>query len=124
MTWVNVLDENSLPEGAREVVEVDDTLVLLVRHRGEIFAVAARCPHMGAPLKNGRITEDGYLICPWHRSAFSLRTGDVARWTPWPPGVGKVLGALRREHALPVYPVRVENGHILVGKKAEQRTAP
>lgn len=119
MNWIDVLDETRLPEGGRQVVEVDGTPVLLVRHGGEVFAVAARCPHMGAPLKNGRLTEDGYLVCPWHRSAFSLRTGDVAAWTPWPPGVGKVLGALRREHALPVYPVRVENGRILVGVGAD-----
>jgi nitrite reductase/ring-hydroxylating ferredoxin subunit len=78
MAWIDVLDESRLPEGAREVVEVSGAPVLLIRHGGEIFAVAARCPHMGAPLKNGRITEDGHLVCPWHRSAFSLRTGDVA----------------------------------------------
>ncbi len=69
---------------------------------------------MGAPLKNGRLTEDRCPDLPLAPRAFSLRTGDVAQWTPWPPGVGKVLGALRREHALPVYPVRVENGRILV----------
>jgi nitrite reductase/ring-hydroxylating ferredoxin subunit len=70
---------------------------------------------MGAPLKNGRITEEGFLVCPWHRSAFDLRTGDVASWTPWPPGVGRVLGALRRQHALPVFPVKVEAGRVWVG---------
>lgn len=115
MRWIDAIEENRLPEGGREVVEVDGIPVLLIRHRGEVFAVAARCPHMGAPLKSGRITEDGYLVCPWHRSAFSLRTGDVAQWTPWPPGVGKVLGALRREHALPVYPVQVDKGRIWIG---------
>ncbi len=115
MKWIEVLDENRLPEGAREVVEVDGVPVLLIRHRGEIFATAAHCPHMGAPLKDGRITEEGLLICPRHRSAFSLRTGDVAEWTPWPPGVGRFLGTLRREHALRVYPVREEGGRIQIG---------
>lgn len=114
MKWVNVLDASRLPEGAREVVNAEGIPVLLIRHQGEVYAVAARCPHMGAPLKNGKITGEGFLICPWHRSAFSLRTGDVAEWSPWPPGVGQILGALRRQHALPVYPVRVENGQIWV----------
>ncbi|MCS7282762.1 MAG: Rieske (2Fe-2S) protein [Anaerolineae bacterium] len=117
--WIDVLDEGRLPEGGREVVEVKGVPVLLIRHGGEIFAVGARCPHMGAPLKRGQVTEEGYLVCPLHRSAFSLRTGDVAQWVPWPPGVGKVLGALRRERALPVYPVRVENGRILIQMDAD-----
>ncbi|MGC8874769.1 MAG: Rieske (2Fe-2S) protein [Chloroflexia bacterium] len=115
MIWIDVLEENRLPEGAREVVEVRGTQVLLLRHKGEIFAVGARCPHMGAPLKDGQLTEDGHLVCPRHRSVFSVRTGDVVRWVPWPPAVGKVLGALGREHALPVYPTRVENGRIQIG---------
>ncbi len=112
--WVYVLDEHRLPEGGREVVEVNGLLILLIRHKGEVFAVGARCPHMGAPLRNATITEEGYLICPRHRSVFSLHTGEVIEWSPWPPMAGKVLGTLRREQLLPTYPVRVENGHILI----------
>ncbi len=115
MKWIDVLDENRLGEGAREIVHVDGRPVLLVRHQGQVYAVAARCPHMGAPLKNGRLTDDGAIICPFHRSAFDLRTGDVKDWAPWPPAVGSVLGALRRERALPVFPVKVEDGRIWVG---------
>lgn len=63
---------------------------------------------MGAPLKNGRLTADGAIVCPRHRSAFDLRTGDVKDWTPWPPAAGKLLGAVRRERALLVYRVKVE----------------
>lgn len=114
MKWLDILDESRLPEGAREVVEVEGASILLIRHQGQIYAVAARCPHLGASLKNGRITNDGFLVCPLHRSAFSLQTGEVAQWSPWPPGVGRMLGALRREHALPVYPVRTENGRIWI----------
>lgn len=46
--WVDVLGEAALPEGAREVVDVEGESVLLVRHQGEVFAVAARCPHIWA----------------------------------------------------------------------------
>lgn len=114
MKWIDAMEDAHLKEGAREVVQVEGKNILLLRHRGEVFALDAQCPHMGAPLKNGRITEDGHLICPWHRSAFDLRTGDVAQWTPWPPAVGKLLGAVRREHALPVYRVKIEEGRIWV----------
>ena len=114
MRWLDVLEESRLPEGAREVVPADGQDILLIHHQGQIYALAARCPHMGAPLKRGRLTDDGALVCPWHRSAFDLRTGDVQDWTPWPPAVGSILGAVRRERALPVWPVKVEAGRIWV----------
>ncbi len=117
MEWIDVLEESRLPEGAREVVQADGKNILVIRHRGQVYAIAARCPHMGAPLKGGRLTDDGAIVCPWHRSAFDLRTGDVKEWTPWPPAVGSVLGVLRREHALPVFPVKVEAGRIWVGRE-------
>jgi nitrite reductase/ring-hydroxylating ferredoxin subunit len=72
MKWIDVLDANRLGEGAREVVRVDGRPVLLVRHQGQVYAVAAKCPHMGAPLEKGRITDDGAIVCPLHRSAFDL----------------------------------------------------
>ena len=113
-TWVDLLPAEDLPDGARRVVRVEGQEVLLLRQGGQVYAVAARCPHMGAPLERGKVTAEGSLICPWHHSAFNLRTGDVEAWTPWPPAVGKVLGALRRERALPVFPVKEEGGRIWV----------
>ena len=114
MKWIDAMEDAHLKEGAREVVQVEGRSILLLRHRGEVLALAAQCPHMGAPLQNGRLTGDGGIVCPWHRSAFDLHTGDVKDWTPWPPAVGKLLGAVRRERALPVYRVKIEDGRIWV----------
>lgn len=113
-TWVDLVASAELPEGARRVVRAEGREVLLLRQGGQVYAVAARCPHMGAPLERGELTEEGSIICPWHHSAFNVRTGDVEAWTPWPPAVGRVLGALRRERALPVFPVKEEAGRIWV----------
>lgn len=33
--------------------------------------------HFGAPLKNGVLTPEGRLICPWHGACFKVSTGDV-----------------------------------------------
>ncbi len=48
MRWIDAIEENRLPEGGREVVEVDGIPVLLIRHRGEVFAVAAPLPPIWA----------------------------------------------------------------------------
>lgn len=117
--WVDVLPSAELPEGARRVVRAAGREVLLLRQGDQVYAVAPRCPHMGAPLERGTVTAEGSLVCPWHRSAFNLRTGDVEAWTPWPPAVGRVLGTLRRERALPVFPVKEEAGRIWVRLEPE-----
>ena len=113
MKWIRVFPENELPEGERKVVRVDNHSILLIHEAGEIYAIASACPHMRLPLKGGKI-KDYTITCPWHHSAFDLRTGDVKDWSPWPPAVGRMLGALRREHALPVFPTKVEDDAIWV----------
>ncbi|OKH21323.1 (2Fe-2S)-binding protein [Hydrococcus rivularis NIES-593] len=114
MSWTKVLSVESLPTGERQVVKVGKRNVLLLNLEGQLYAVDNTCPHLKLPLKNGKITEDGAIVCPWHRSAFDLSTGDVKEWSPWPPGVGKALGMISRQSALPVFPVRVEEGSIWI----------
>lgn len=53
----------------------------------------------------------------WRQSAFDLRSGDVKDWSPWPPGVGRLLRATSRQKVLPVFPARVEEGSIWVAFK-------
>jgi len=120
MEWISVLPETELAEGARNVVRVKDHAILLIRHQGKVYAVLNACPHMGLPLKGGRITEDEAIVCPFHRSAFDLETGDVKAWSPWPPVVGKMLGTISREKALHVFATRIENGQIWIALPASQ----
>ena len=115
MNWVKALSQDELPEGERRVIKIGERSILLIHHEGQIYAMESACPHMRLPLKGGRLMEDGAIICPWHHSAFDLRTGDVKAWSPWPPGVGRMLGAISREKALPVFPTKVEEGSIWVG---------
>src|SRR5215469_5844186 len=46
---------------------------------GRYFAVTRRCRHLGADLAGGSIDQDGCLVCPWHRSAYDVRTGRMVR---------------------------------------------
>lgn len=74
-----------------------------------VFAVAAKCPHMGGCLNEGELkdVEDiavpgqrrAIIRCPWHNMQFDLQTGE---------GIGNG-SQLRR------YPVRVAHGALYVG---------
>jgi nitrite reductase/ring-hydroxylating ferredoxin subunit len=41
------------------------------------FAVSRRCRHQLADLSEGSIDADGCLVCPWHRSRYDVRTGEM-----------------------------------------------
>jgi len=51
---------------------------------GQPFAVSRRCRHLGADLAGGRVDEQGRLVCPWHGSAYDVRTG---RMVAGPQGI-------------------------------------
>ena len=86
------------PDCAERVV-VGDEQILLVRDGDTVHAYAADCPHAGGPLEKGAICH-GRIICPWHKAAFDVATGNVLE----PPA----LVALER------YPVVVSGDDVMV----------
>jgi nitrite reductase/ring-hydroxylating ferredoxin subunit len=114
MGWTSVLAADALAGDGRQVVKVGDLAILLLNHQGTIYAVDNLCPHLKLPMKKGKVTGDCAIVCPWHKSAFDLKSGAVRNWTPWPPVMGKVLGMVSSEKALTVFPTRIEEGQIWV----------
>lgn len=49
-----------------EVEGIEGGKVLLVKLDDKVHAMNANCTHYGAPLKNGILTPEGRLTCPWH----------------------------------------------------------
>lgn len=113
MAWTKILAANTLSPGTREVVKVGNRNILVLNHENQLYAVENTCPHLKLPLKSGKI-EGGAIVCSFHRSAFDLNTGEVKTWCPWPPGVGKLLSMVSQQKNLPVFPLRVEDGNILI----------
>jgi nitrite reductase/ring-hydroxylating ferredoxin subunit len=52
--------------------------IALFRTESGLFALDARCSHLGGPLDRGRV-ENGRVTCPWHGSVFDLATGAAVR---------------------------------------------
>lgn len=115
MNWIKVISQDELPANGRKVVKVEQRNILLLNHNNQVFAIENSCPHLKLPLQKGKITDEGAIVCPFHRSAFDLETGNPTTWIPFPPGIGKVMGMISKEKALSVFPTRVEEGSIWVG---------
>jgi nitrite reductase/ring-hydroxylating ferredoxin subunit len=80
--WVEALGLGSLPEGRPVRALVGETEVFLYRLGDQVFAVANRCTHQGAPLNRGRVSGTGATLavtCPVHGSMFRLADGRVLR---------------------------------------------
>jgi nitrite reductase (NADH) small subunit len=80
------------------VFEVGDREIALFRVGDCVHALNNFCPHQGAALAEGTVTEF-QVACPWHGWRFDLRNGDCATI----PG----------EQAI-TYPVRVTGGRVEV----------
>lgn len=74
-----------------------DKMICVANVNGEISAMDNVCLHRGGPLGEG-VIEDGKVICPWHGWAWDPKTGEA-----------QVPGA-----KVAVYPVKIENGDVLL----------
>jgi nitrite reductase/ring-hydroxylating ferredoxin subunit len=89
---------NEIEENEIELTKIAGKSILLIKHKGEIFAVGSRCPHMGCPLAEGKLSE--YLLtCPCHMWSFDIRTGEYQ---------------VKKSIKLETYETKIENGKILV----------
>jgi nitrite reductase/ring-hydroxylating ferredoxin subunit/uncharacterized membrane protein len=109
-----VLPAAELREGQLRKVEVWDEVeranipVVLVRHHGRIFAMGARCSHMGGPLDEGWLLQGG-LVCPWHGSRYDIETGQPLDGPATCPQ--------------PKYDVRLHGGVIAIRRRQEPGAA-
>jgi ferredoxin-nitrite reductase len=88
-----------LKRDGRRVVSVDGHELALFLVGSEVHCLDGLCPHEGGPMAQGDVV-NGVVTCPWHGWAFHCNTGRAA------DGNGCALKS---------YPVKVEDGRILVG---------
>jgi nitrite reductase/ring-hydroxylating ferredoxin subunit len=103
--YVVVARLDEVPPGTVKAVRYGDEPVVLVNVEGQVYALADRCLHVGAPLADGHV-RNGMLVCGWHAWQYDPASGRVRE----PRGV---------KIGIPVYPVRLDGDLIAVGPPDE-----
>jgi apoptosis-inducing factor 3 len=78
MHQIKLCAVDAVSEGDPRQFSAEGTEVLIIKLNGEVFSLAARCTHAGAPLLEGELDGD-VLICPWHGSHFRVKDGTVLK---------------------------------------------
>ena len=84
--WTRTLPSVELRDGEKKKYKSNNEEIILIRKDG-IYAINNVCPHMHLPLDLGQLTEKGTILCPFHNSEFSYKTGDVMMWVGSKPDV-------------------------------------
>jgi nitrite reductase (NADH) small subunit len=103
MSWHRVAAIDEIPRRGARVVAIEGLRIALFRASDDgIFALLDRCPHRGGPLSQG-IVHGHCVTCPLHDWVIDLASGEAC---------GPDEGAAER------FPVRIEQGRILLGLPA------
>eukprot|EP00438_Fugacium_kawagutii_P034603 Skav225835 [mRNA] locus=scaffold345:66586:69251:+ [translate_table: standard] len=71
-------------EGDRVIVDGDDGPIVVAKIDGKYYAVDGKCPHLGLPMKQGKIEngpEGPTLTCNFHNSEFNMKSGVCTKRT-------------------------------------------
>jgi 3-phenylpropionate/trans-cinnamate dioxygenase ferredoxin subunit len=96
--WTFAIKQVDFRENRINRVYPKGIAVILVQRGNMIHALSSNCPHMGCSL-GGAILENDTVQCPCHDWKFDIQTG---RFTA------------AQEIGLEIYPLKVENGDILI----------
>jgi nitrite reductase (NADH) small subunit len=98
-TFTKLTTEPNLPRpNEAKEFPCGDKTICIANVSGIFSAMDNVCLHRGGPLGQGTI-ENGKLVCPWHAWAWDPQTGEAAQ---------------NASVKLAIYPVRIENGDVLV----------
>jgi nitrite reductase/ring-hydroxylating ferredoxin subunit len=80
--WHDLCRVYELPDGRLARRKLGYLTLTVLRQGADVLALADQCAHLGGPLHQGRLTDDGdepCVTCPWHGSTFRLTDGTVIR---------------------------------------------
>jgi nitrite reductase (NADH) small subunit len=106
--WIDIAAVTDIPKLGSRVVKTDTVDIAVFRTASdEVFALKDECPHRKGPLSQG-IVHDRTVTCPLHNWKIDLSSGEAKA-----PDEGCARN----------YPVKVENGRVLLGMAAQRAVA-
>lgn len=78
--WHDLCRLYELPDGRLARRQLGYLTLAVLRLGSDVLAVADKCAHLGGPLHQGTLTDNGdgpCVTCPWHGSTFRLTDGTV-----------------------------------------------
>jgi multimeric flavodoxin WrbA/nitrite reductase/ring-hydroxylating ferredoxin subunit len=104
--WVDIGSAEALARTPLQSGTAGSVPIAISFRDGTFGVVSNACNHVGGPLGDGRLDAD-YITCPWHGWKFHRASG-VGE-----PGF--------EQDCVPAFPVKVENGRVLVNAAAPSR---
>merc|ERR1711871_1642204 len=113
--------------GERRVIDTKEEGAVIVYRstKGSFYGINAKCPHLGLPMKRGKIIEDSEnddinIRCNFHNSEFSIKDGSCTVWCAKVLGIpgtqrlaelsGKIGGD--KKSSATTYKVEVQDGRV------------
>jgi nitrite reductase/ring-hydroxylating ferredoxin subunit/uncharacterized membrane protein len=78
--WHDLCRIYELPDGRLARRRLGYLTLAVLRQSADVSALDDQCAHLGGPLHQGRLTDDGSgpcVVCPWHGSTFRMADGTV-----------------------------------------------
>lgn len=100
MDYVRIARSGQVSEGLVRRFYAGTVELCVARLDGKAYATSNYCTHLDCLLSSGKLVDDG-IGCSCHGSVFDLETGEAV----YPPATVPIK----------VYPVKEEDGEILVG---------
>jgi len=94
-----IAEVEAVPPGTSVAIQVDGERIALFNYEGQYLAIHDSCPHMSAPLAGGPMLKGGKVRCMAHGWVIDLHD-------------------CQDEDGVRRFPVKVDNGRILVCPKA------
>lgn len=95
----------ALKIGKMREFKINGNDILVIRQAEKLYAMSAKCPHLGCHLIKGTL-KNNIITCPCHHSSFDINSGQLLSWIPkWPKFISTITKTLGLAHSLKKYKI-------------------
>ena len=101
--YIKVAKIHEIPGISGKKISINGKKIALFKNKDSVFAIRNSCPHQGAELSEGHIS-DSNVVCPLHGWQFDLKTGTFSG---------------NENIRIPTYKVKVEKDEVFIFMETE-----